>query len=59
MFEYGPSLLGGVPRRHGGPGEQQVPHDDVLGRPRLIPTAAAASGVERVGGGRGALDGHK
>ena len=57
MFEYGPSLLGGVPRRHGGPGEQQVPHDDVLGRPRLIPTAA--TGVERVGRRGGALDGHE
>ena len=34
-----PCLLGSVPRRHGGPGEQQVPHDDVLGCPRLIPTA--------------------
>ena len=46
------SLLGDVPRRHGGPGEQQVPHDDVLGRPRLI-------SVERVGRRGGALDGHE
>ena len=40
-----PCLFGCVPRSDGGPGEQQVPHDDVLGgRPRLVPT----TGGERV-----------
>ena len=64
MAEYGPCLLGGVRRRHGGAGEQQVPDNDVLRRRLLaaaerVTSATPSTAVKGVGRGCGALDGHE
>ena len=59
MAEYGPCLLGGVGRRHGGAGEQQVPDNDVLRRRLLAAAERVGTAVKGVGRGCGALDGHE